>query len=186
MHQVGLSAQRSWQTGAAAATRRGRRALTLHAIASRRAWAAVLLTSGSYASSATANGTAPAASMAISPVSTSSLMQVTLGLVAVLVLILALAWLARRFGPLQGGSGTVRLLGGVSLGQRERAVLVQVKDKQLLLGVAPGNVRTLHVFDAPAAPEPSQTNNDAADSSRPVRSGFAERLQLALSERSRR
>ena len=40
------------------------------------------------------------------------------------------------------------VLAQVSLGTRERAVLLRVGDRQLLVGVAPGNVRTLHVVDA--------------------------------------
>lgn len=132
---------------------------------------------------ALATQTSPATSVAVSPVSSTGLMQVTLGLGAVVALILLLAWLVRRFGPMQrGGSATVRLIGGVSLGQRERAVLVQVGTKQLLLGVAPGNVRTLHVFDEPVA-EVARRDEEGAPMR--ARGGFAERLQAALGERIR-
>ena len=63
------------------------------------------------------------------------------GLVIVIALILVLAMLFRRFGD----AG----LGGISVGQRERLVLVQVGSKQLLVGVAPGNVSQVMVFDEP-------------------------------------
>ncbi|NOZ37118.1 MAG: flagellar biosynthetic protein FliO [Gammaproteobacteria bacterium] len=79
-----------------------------------------------------------------------SYIQMILGLLFIVVLIFALAWLMRRMGRLQSVmGGSMKLLGGVSLGQRERAVLVQVGETQMLLGVAPGSVRTLHVFDKP-------------------------------------
>ena len=61
---------------------------------------------------------------------------------------LALAWLVRRFVQVPGaGKGLVQVLGGVSLGSREKAVLVRVEGHRLLLGVAPGRVQTLLVLD---------------------------------------
>lgn len=79
-----------------------------------------------------------------------NLLDMVLGLSVVVLMILAGAWFLRRFGRVQpGGPGVVRILGGMSLGPRERAVLVQVGETQLLLGVAPGRVQTLHVLDRP-------------------------------------
>lgn len=77
----------------------------------------------------------------------SGLLQVTLSLAVVLAVVFAAAWLVRRlrgFGRL--APGTVEVLADVPVGQKERAVLVQVGKQQLLLGVAPGQVRTLHVL----------------------------------------
>ncbi len=82
----------------------------------------------------------------------SQALEALAGLAAVLALILALGWAVRRFGRLPAGTkGAVRVLGGVALGARERAVLVAVGRTRLLLGVAPGQVRTLHVL--PDEPE---------------------------------
>lgn len=79
--------------------------------------------------------------------------QTVLGLAAVLTLILFLAWLARRLnGRLQPRGGRVELLGGISLGTRERVVLLRVDGVRVLLGVAPGSVRALHVLDAQPRP----------------------------------
>ena len=75
--------------------------------------------------------------------------QVTLSLILVVVLLLALAWALRRFARLQPqGGGGLRLLGGLSLGARERILLVQADDRRILVGVAPGVLRTLLVLDA--------------------------------------
>lgn len=41
------------------------------------------------------------------------------------------------------------MVGSLALGTRERAVMVEVAGQQLLLGVTPGQVTTLHVFDVP-------------------------------------
>jgi flagellar protein FliO/FliZ len=76
-----------------------------------------------------------------------SLVNTAIGLVVVLAMIIGMAWLLRRFGGLPTvGKGSVSIVGGVSLGARERAVLLQVGDEQVLVGVAPGQVRALHVL----------------------------------------
>lgn len=81
---------------------------------------------------------------------TSSLLQVTLGLFLVLLIIAAAAWFARRFGKFTvSGKGSLRIIGGLHMGARERVVLMQVGDQQLLVGVAPGSIRTLLVLDQP-------------------------------------
>lgn len=98
-------------------------------------------------------------------------LQVLVSLVVVLLLIAAMAWLLRRFGqfPL-GQGGALRIIGAVSLGQRERAVLVQVGDSQILLGVAPGSVQTLHVLERPVEIGPTM----------PAGESFGARLAAAL------
>ena len=82
-------------------------------------------------------------------------------LIVVIALILALAWLAKRMPVLGGGAAgnpSLRIVGSLALGPRERLVVVAVGDTQLLLGVGAGGTRTLHTLDqplpvgAPAAP----------------------------------
>jgi flagellar protein FliO/FliZ len=97
------------------------------------------------------------------PSSTSGLLRVTVALVVVLGAVILAARLARRVRGLSGGgSGAVlEVLGQLSLGARERAVLVRVGQRQLLIGVAPGNVRTLHVFEEPALTGEARVNDTA-------------------------
>ena len=79
-----------------------------------------------------------------------SYVDVVLGLVVVLALIYALAYVARRLnGATMAGNLPVKIVGGTSIGVREKIVLVEVGGKHILLGVAPGRVNTLHVFDEP-------------------------------------
>lgn len=76
------------------------------------------------------------------------LVNTAIGLIVVLVMIIAVAFFLRRFGGLPTvRKGAVSIVGGISLGPRERAVLLQVGDTRVLVGVAPGQVRALHVFD---------------------------------------
>ena len=79
------------------------------------------------------------------------LTQLVLGLLLVLGLIFFLAWLLRRVqqtGP--GGKGQViELIGSRALGPRDRLVLVQVGNEQILLGLTPGTISALHVLKEP-------------------------------------
>ena len=107
--------------------------------------------------------------------STGSYVQMILGLVFVVLLIFALAWLVRRMGRLQSViGGNMRLLGGLSLGQRERALLVQIGETQMLLGVAPGSVRTLHVFDEPVITAANISKSES----------FADKLNMILKQKA--
>ena len=56
----------------------------------------------------------------------------------------------------------IDVLADVPLGQKERAVLLKVGATQILIGVAPGRVNTLHVLTEPL--ELSKTVGTADDS----------------------
>ena len=91
-----------------------------------------------------------AAPLAADPMAAGNFVQMFFGLVAVVALIIGLAWVMRRLGGVPGSAaGSLRVLAGLSMGTRERVVLIQVGETQLLIGVAPGRVQTLHVLDQP-------------------------------------
>lgn len=82
-----------------------------------------------------------------SPIGTETLFSTVGGLILVLALIVGLAWAFKRFAHLPKGNGeVVKIIGGASLGPRERVVVVEVNETRLLLGVAPGRVQMLHVL----------------------------------------
>lgn len=84
----------------------------------------------------------------------SSAIDAAGGLIIVIGFMLALAWLFKRFVQMPGmNKGQIQVLGGVSLGTRERAVLISVEGKRLLVGVAPGHVQTLYVLDDEEQPD---------------------------------
>lgn len=107
----------------------------------------------------------------------SNIISTATGLVLVLVLIFGLAWLAKRYMQLPSLSkGQIQVLGSVSLGTRERAVLISVGGERLLLGVAPGQVRRLHVLT-------SQEGENEADPEQPdAGESFASTLESAEAE----
>lgn len=74
----------------------------------------------------------------------SSMGQVTVALVIVLAVLFAAAWAMRQFKLFnRSGQGALEVLQGINLGPKERAVLIKINDRRLLLGVAPGCVNLL-------------------------------------------
>ncbi len=83
-------------------------------------------------------------------VSAGNIAQMLLGLVLVLGLLIGGALLVRRLGKFPAvADSPLKVITGLSLSPRDRLVVVQVGDKQLLLGVSPGRIQTLHVLEAP-------------------------------------
>lgn len=100
------------------------------------------------------------------------LTQLVLGLLLVLGLIFFLAWLLRRVqqaGP-AGKGQVIELIGSRALGQRDRLVLVQVGNEQILLGLTPGTITALHVLKEPVQ----------VPSGEPATPEFAQRLMEIL------
>jgi len=78
------------------------------------------------------------------------LTQLMLGLLVVLAVIVALAWVVRRVQQAAPRGGQViDIVSARALGPRDRLVLVQVGDEQILLGVSPGRITSLHVMKEP-------------------------------------
>lgn len=88
----------------------------------------------------------------------SMLTQVSSVLAVIILLILACAWIAKRTGfvPKRGARGQQELSVSAScqVGQRERVVIVDVKDARLVLGVTAQQITHLHTLP----PLPGQEN----------------------------
>ena len=105
--------------------------------------------------------------------STEQMIKMVLGLLFVLVLIFLLAWLFKKFlGVGLIANAKLRAVAGVSVGQKERVVLVQVGERQILVGVSPGQVNMLHALEKGEEISFSEESNKAA---------FAEKLKQSLS-----
>lgn len=96
---------------------------------------------------------------------------VMLTLLAMVICILLIAWIVKRFSGITGlGGKDLKIVSAIALGARERIAIVDVKGQQFLIGVTSQNISLLHNFDdAPIA-----TN----DSLKP--SEFANKLQSIL------
>ena len=72
-------------------------------------------------------------------------LQALLALMLIVGLLAGTAWLARKVTGGKGfGQGGMKVVGGVALGPRERIVLVEVGDTWLVIGLVPGQIRTLY------------------------------------------
>jgi flagellar protein FliO/FliZ len=78
------------------------------------------------------------------------LLNVTLGLVAIIGLIFVLSAFVKRFGSgTFSANSQLKILSSMPLGTRERIVLIDAGGQQLLLGITPTSINTLHVFTDP-------------------------------------
>lgn len=114
------------------------------------------------------------------PQAGSSLIQVSGALAAIILLILLAAWLAKRVGlsSKSGLSRDVKLRSSVSLGPRERVVVVEVDDARLVLGVTASQITHLHTL--PPAPV------DAAAVHTPQGTEFQNLMKNLLSRNGKR
>lgn len=109
------------------------------------------------------------------PIGSDVILQLVLSTALVVGVIVLFAWLMRRVGGMNWQTGSsLKVLGGISVGTREKVVLVKVGETQLVLGVAPGQVRKLHVLDTPI----QQEGNNLEEKSESI--GFSDRLKTAL------
>jgi flagellar protein FliO/FliZ len=82
--------------------------------------------------------------------SAGSLMQTIFALTFVLGLLAALAWLMKRYGPRGGpGGGVLRVVGALSLGGREKVMVLEVGDQWIVVGASPGRVNALATLPRP-------------------------------------
>jgi flagellar protein FliO/FliZ len=85
-----------------------------------------------------------------SPLSVSSVAQLTLSLVAIVALILAISWALKRFklaGP--RGRGEIAVLDELAVGPRERIMLIRVGASQVLVGVGASGMVALTPLATP-------------------------------------
>jgi len=102
--------------------------------------------------------------------------QIMLSLVLVLLIIFLAAWILRRYSRFPGvADGNLKVIGALSVGQRERILLLQVGQAQILVGVTSSKITTLHQLE-----EPVKVKDNV-----PMSSQFSKRLQEALKPKSK-
>ncbi|WP_321276222.1 flagellar biosynthetic protein FliO [Thiomicrorhabdus indica] len=114
-------------------------------------------------------------------------LEIFFSLVLVLGIIFLSAWMLRRYGRFPGvADGNLRVLGTLSVGQRERIMLLQVGEQQILVGVTSSRISKLHQLEIPVdIPEPTSIGLGkmafgAKQKKTEESSSFAQKLQEAL------
>ena len=83
-----------------------------------------------------------------SPMNISYVAQILVSFLVVIGFIFFMAWLMRRSGRFGYGSGQIiKIISSMSLGMREKILVIEVGGENIVVGVAPGQIRTLHVLD---------------------------------------
>lgn len=95
-------------------------------------------------------------------IQTDYIVQVLLSLMVVVGVIVLLSYLVRKLNlQSRAGTGAVRVLSVVPIGAKDKLLLVEVGDEQLLLGSSPGSVTKLHKLETPV--EMSANSTAGAD-----------------------
>ena len=83
------------------------------------------------------------------------MLQVAGSLLLVLGCLFGVLYLLKRVNGVPASDRkAIRILASLKVGAREKIVLLQTGDSQLLVGVSAGSVRTLHVFEGEAPLDP--------------------------------
>jgi flagellar protein FliO/FliZ len=90
----------------------------------------------------------------------SAILQMLCALALIVGLLFLVAFLLRRFGGRAfGNTGAMRLVGGLALGPRERIVLVEIEETWLVVGIVPGQIKTLHTLPKGEPPVDGEAEN---------------------------
>jgi len=85
-----------------------------------------------------------------SPVSLSSVIQVIVGLFIVLIVIAISAFMLKRVGRFSSlDNGILKIVATLAIGTRDRIVLLQAGEQQILIGITPGRINTLCQLEKP-------------------------------------
>ena len=116
-----------------------------------------------------------------------SLLQTIVALSAVLALLAVLVWVMKRFGPKSHiGTAPVRLVGALSLGGRERILVVEVGKQWIVVGASPGRVNALATMPAAVAEPGAVPGEDGAvlAGHQPPATSFGDWLKQTIDQRN--
>src|SRR5471032_772242 len=110
-----------------------------------------------------------------------SLLQTIFALIFVLALLMGLAWFMKRYGAkAMGSNARMRVVSSLSLGGRERVVLLEVGDQWIVVGASPGRVNALATLPRQESDLPQL----AAAQNGPAAASFSEWLKQTIEKRN--
>jgi len=90
---------------------------------------------------------------------TPDFLRMIMSLVIVLGVIFMLAFVVKRLKITPSSQKHIRTVANLSVGQKERVVVVEVNDEQFMIGVTAHNVNLLHKLDRPINVNKNEENN---------------------------
>ena len=106
------------------------------------------------------------------PIGSGDILSVGASLIVVVAAIMLCGWLYSRSQGLRvRGGGVISIIATQPLGPKERILLIEVANKQLIVGMTSSQVSTLHVFDEPVVRQEANSEQ---------RGNFSDRLKGIL------
>ncbi len=113
-----------------------------------------------------------------SPLSGTELLSMSMNLLLVIGAILLFGWIYSRSQGLRAArNGHFRVLAAQPLGAKEKVVLLQVGEQQVVVGISPGGMNTLLVPEKPVVPLAPASGDDERS--------FTARLRAAVAGTTR-
>jgi flagellar protein FliO/FliZ len=105
-------------------------------------------------------------------------------LIAVVAIILGLAWMTRRMQLMRGATGSeLSVRASLSVGLKERVIIVEAQGQQFLIGVAPGQVSMLKALGpTPQQESAGPASNSPVDGAPPANPGFGDAFAIQLNK----
>jgi flagellar protein FliO/FliZ len=115
------------------------------------------------------------AAEAMNTSSSNGVFKMICGLAIVLIVMAAMTWIIKRVLPniTNNQQAIARVISSVSVGSRERVVILQVADRWIVVGVAPGRVNSIANLEAGSQQHLAESTASSSDSTVAFGSSFA-------------
>lgn len=91
----------------------------------------------------------PVKNQTVSTSTPEGLLSMILALLFVVLVIFAIAWIAKRFNLAPSNSGQIKMVSATSLGGRERIIVIEIEGEQHAIGVTNHSVNHLFKLEHP-------------------------------------
>ena len=109
------------------------------------------------------------------PLQSLQLSNYLIGIVAVFVTLGVVSWLLRRYQP-KVGRGQIRVQAYLSLGGKEKLMLVEVEERRLLIAVSPAGINLIQDLSSDSQ-QPSEQLSETPETNAPINSWLQQTLK---------
>jgi len=95
-------------------------------------------------------------------IGTESITQMIWALLVVVLIIVGLSYVLRKLNMVQGNvTGAMKIIGGLALNSKDRLLLVQIGEEQILISASPGRISKVHQLSKPLELKLQQPSDDS-------------------------